>query len=401
MTEPPRITSLHNVGVTIGYVLFGIAFCLVPGTGITWSPSSGTGVVLVGILAIIALGAIHLFRSQAPTRAACAGVMVLLVEAVISGTTSIGALLIECDILYSLVIARTSVKYQRLISIIAAACVSTAALGLLQAHTLTPPAPQLILLLLGLGITVWWALTVRAPMTQADAERERAALIAEAAAANQRKAVVAERLQISRELHDTISGQLSAITMQAAGAVAAAPSSLTAEELTERLQRIRTLSLEAMGEMRRLIDVLRTDTPSPVAHPQNWSHVDSLLERARDGGRRITVTGDAPATLHLDPLVSVTAVNVLREALVNAEKHARDSEVTIDIRRLDGAFTMTVMNERNPDPHATSVSSGYGLIGLAERVRLSGGSLDIDATEDTWTLRTRLPLLAGRESQHA
>ncbi|ALN13889.1 histidine kinase [Acidipropionibacterium acidipropionici] len=55
-------------------------------------------------------------------------------------------------------------------------------------------------------------------MTHAEEERERAALIAEAAAAKQREALVAERLQISRELHDTISGHLSAITIQAAGA---------------------------------------------------------------------------------------------------------------------------------------------------------------------------------------
>src|SRR5699024_8067113 len=152
-------------------------------------------------------------------------------------------------------------------------------------------------------ITLWWGITVRTPMTRAEEERERAALIAEAAAAKQREALVAERLQSSRELHDTISGHLSTITNQAAGALATPPPP-TAEELTERLGHIRVLSLDAMGDMRTLIDVLRTDTSSPVALPQNWSSVDSLIAGARESGTSITLSGDDPGTITLDPLVS-------------------------------------------------------------------------------------------------
>src|SRR5690606_6056177 len=277
---------------------------------------------------------------------------------------------------------------------------SIAVAGLLLANILAAPLLQVTILLLAVGVTLWWGITVRAPMTRAEEERERAALIAEAAAARQREALVAERLQLSRELHDTIAGHLSAITTQAAGALAAA-APLTAEELTERLGRIRALSLDAMGDMRTLIDVLRTDTSSPVALPQNWSSVDSLIAGARESGTSITLTGDDPAMITLDPLVSVTAYNALRDALVNAEKHAPGGDVRVDARAAGEAGAMGVADGQHAPARHGGVSAGYGLIGLAGRVRLCGGGRGIDRSGGAWALRVGLPLAAGRETQHA
>lgn len=400
MTGTDPIPSPRHAWITVGYVVIAIGFCFVPGIGIEWFAASRSQVLIGGIATAITLGAVHLFRNRWPTVVVVAGLAVMTVEALATGTTSVGAILIECDALYSLVIARSTEQTRRLLPMIAAACLSIAVAGLLLANILAAPLLQVTILLLAVGVTLWWGITVRAPMTRAEEERERAALIAEAAAAKQREALVAERLQLSRELHDTISGHLSAITIQAAGALAATVP-LTAEELTERLGRIRALSLDAMGDMRTLIDVLRTDTSSPVALPQNWSSVDSLIAGARESGTSVALTGDDPAMITLDPLVSVTAYNALREALVNAEKHAPGRDVTIDIRREAEAMSMTITNGQHPPAHVGAVSSGYGLIGLAERVRLCGGALDIDRSDDTWALRVRLPLTAGRETQHA
>ncbi|MEF3322854.1 histidine kinase [Gulosibacter sp. GYB002] len=400
MTGTDPVPSPGHAWITIGYVVIAIGFCFAPGIGIEWFAGPYPQVLIGGIATAIALGAVHLFRNRWPTVVVVAGLAVMTVEALATGTTSVGAILIECDALYSLVIAGSTAQTRRLLPMIAAACLSIAVAGLLLANILAAALLQVTILLLAVGVTLWWGITVRAPMTRAEEERERAALIAEAAAAKQREMLAAERLQLSRELHDTISGHLSAITIQAAGALAAtAP--LTAEELTERLGRIRVLSLDAMGDMRTLIDVLRTDTSSPVALPQNWSSVDSLIAGARASRASVTLTGDDPTTITLVPLVSVTAYNALREALVNAEKHAPGRDVTIDIRREGEALAMTITNGQQPPAHDGAVSSGYGLIGLAERVRLCGGDLDIDRSDDTWTLRVRLPLTAGRETQHA
>ncbi|WGH83572.1 sensor histidine kinase [Auritidibacter ignavus] len=400
MTGTGSIPSLRHTWITIGYVVVAIGFCFVPGAGIEWFATPRSQVLIGSIATAIALGIVHLFRQKWPTVVVVAGLAVMTAEGLTTGTTSVGAILIECDALYSLVIARPTTRSRRLLPMIAAACLSSAVGGLLLANLLAEPLLQMTTLLLAVGVTLWWGITVRAPMTRAEEERERATLIADAVAAKQREALVAERLQISRELHDTISGHLSAITIQAAGALATTTPP-TAEELTERLERVRALSLDAMGDMRTLIDVLRTDTSSSLALAQNWSSVDSLIAGARESGTSITLTGDDPATINLDPLVSVTAYYVLREALVNAEKHAPGSDVTIDIRHEDEVLAMTITNGQHRPGRVGAMPSGYGLIGLAERVRLCNGELDIDRSNDTWTLRVCLPLRTGRESQHA
>lgn len=395
----PVLPSRH-AWVTAGYVVVAIGFCFVPGIGIEWFAAPREQVLIGGIATAVALGVVHLFRNRWPALVVAIGLAVMIVEALITGTTSVGAILIECDAIYSLVIVRSTARSQRLLPMIAAACLSIAVAGLVLANILSAPLLQVTILLLAVGVTLWWGITVRTPMTRAEQERERAELIAEAAAAKQREALVAERLQISRELHDAISGHLSAITIQSAAAIAASVPP-TVEELTEHLRRIRALSLDAMGDMRTLIDVLRTDAASPIALPQNWSSVGSLIDSVRGSGTSIALTGDDPGTITLDPLVSVTAYNFVREALVNAEKHAPGMDVTVDIRSEGKTLDMTVTNGRRPGAEAGAASSGYGLVGLAERVRLCSGDLDIDSTKDTWSLRVRLPLTAGREIHYA
>ncbi|WP_157756361.1 hypothetical protein [Acidipropionibacterium acidipropionici] len=78
-----------------------------------------------------------------------------------------------------------------------------------------------------------------------------------------------------------------------------------------------------MGDMRTLIDVLRTDTSSPVARCRRTGH-RGLAHRGRTRIRHIHHPDRRRSCDdHPGPLVSVTAYNALREALVNAEKHAR------------------------------------------------------------------------------
>lgn len=400
MAVTNQALSSRRTWVTVGYLLVAIGFCFVPGIGIEWFAAPRSRVLIGGIATAIVLGALHLFRTRRPLAVVVAGLAVMGVEAAATGTTSVGAILIECDAIYTLVIARSTVQSQRLLPVVAAACLSVAVAGLLLANVLSAPLLQATILLLAIGVTLWWGITVRAPMIRADQERERAVFTAQAADAKQREALIAERLQISRELHDTISGHLAAITIQSVAAVAA-PTSLTVEELIVRLARIRTLSLDAMADMRTLIDVLRTDTPTPVALPHNWSTIGALIEHARESGVSLTLTGDDTETITLDPLASVAAYNAVREALVNASKHAPGTEVTVDIRSEDNRLEITIANDQRPEVDTGAVSSGYGLIGLAERIRLCGGALDIDRSDETWTLRVRLPQITGRETQHA
>lgn len=393
-------SSSRSTWVTVGYALVAIGFCFVPGIGIEWFDAPRPQVMFGGMATAIVLGSLHLFRRRWPTTVVLAGLGVMVAEAALTGTTSVGAILIECDAIYSLVIARSTARGERLLPVIAAACLTVAVAGLLLANVLSAPLLQATILLLAVGVTLWWGVSVRAPMTRADQERERAVLIAQAAEAKHREALVSERLQISRELHDAISGHLSAMAMQSAAAVAL-PEPLTVEDQTARLSRIRTLSLDAMSDMRTLIDVLRTDASAPVALPQNWSAVGELFARARASGTALTITGDDPETVCLSPLVSVAAYNALREALVNAAKHAPGAEVTVDIRGDDGRLAVTITDDQRSSDEPGVVSSGYGLSGLAERVRLCGGEIDIEPGDRNWILRVVLPQITQREVRHA
>lgn len=392
-------SSSRGAWLTGGYVLVAIAFCFVPEVGIEWFAAPRAQVVIGGILAVLVLGGLHLLRVRWPATVVVGGVAVMIAEAVTTGTTSVGAILIECDALYGLVIARSTVRSQRLIPVIAAVCLSLAVAGLLLANVLSAPMVQTTILLLAAGVTLWWGITVRIPMDRAHAERERAALVAEAEDAKHREALVAERLQISRELHDAISGHLSAIAMQSAAAAVSSESPVSPQ--TEKMARIRALSLDAMADMRTLIDVLRSDPPTPVALPQKWSDIETLIDRMRESGSALTVTGDDPSTIRLAPIVSVAAYNVVREALVNAAKHAPDSPVAVDIRGDDDLLAITIENGRPPPGRSGAASAGYGLSGLAERVRLCGGRLDIDASDARWILRAVLPQTSRGDVHHA
>ncbi|WP_192497026.1 sensor histidine kinase [Gulosibacter chungangensis] len=387
------------VWITVAYVIVAIGLCLVPRVGIEWFPASSTRVLAGGILAVIVMGGVHLFRMRWPASVAILGIGVMVAEVALTGTTSVGTILIECDALYNLVLLRSSARSQRILSIIASVCLALAGLGMLLESVLPVPLMQMNVLLLAAAVTLWWGITVRTPTIEAERERERAALIAEAAEAKQREALATERMQISRELHDTISGHLSAIAMQSAAATAS-PDPLDARDLTERLSRVRGLSLAAMADMRKMIDVLRSDTATPSALSQNWSAVAELIELTRAAGVPVTLAGDDLDIVRLDPLASVAAFNVVREALLNATKHAPGSPVTVDVRVGDEQASITVTNPY-AEQHDRAASSGYGLLGLSERVRLSGGDLEIDRENATWTVRALLPLTTQGVERHA
>src|SRR5690606_41988903 len=99
MTGVPPIPSPRHVWITVGYVVVAIGFCFVPGIGIEWFAAPRSQVLIGGIATAIALGAVHLFRNRWPTMVVGAGLAVMIVEALATGTTSVGAVLLECDAL--------------------------------------------------------------------------------------------------------------------------------------------------------------------------------------------------------------------------------------------------------------------------------------------------------------
>src|SRR5215467_11466205 len=141
------------------------------------------------------------------------------------------------------------------------------------------------------------------------------------------RALLEERQRIARELHDVVAHHMSVIAIQAEAApykTADPPA-----ELVESFADIRTSALSGLGELRRVLWVLRTGVPGTAPQP-GLADLDALVDSARSGGVSVTVVCDGePAALPEG--VDLSAYRIVQEALSNAMRHAPGSHVRVDM----------------------------------------------------------------------
>ncbi|MEU0006101.1 histidine kinase [Streptomyces sp. NPDC006314] len=210
------------------------------------------------------------------------------------------------------------------------------------------------------------------------------------AAAEARAADLAVRNRLARELHDSVGHALSAVTLQASAArrlLGTDP-----EFVREALAAIEDTTRRTVGELDAVLGVLRDgDAPGTAPAPTLAADLDGLLRRTRAAGQPVTATvGTDPAAL--PPLVSREAYRIVQEGLSNALKHAGEP-VTVRITTAGDRLEITVENRLGAAP-ACRPGGGHGLRGIADRVRLLGGTAQAGATDGTWRLHVQLPLTA-------
>jgi len=186
-----------------------------------------------------------------------------------------------------------------------------------------------------------------------------------------------ERVRIARELHDLVAHHLSMISVQAEAARLTTPG--MPGEGARRLASIGDTARTALGEMRRLIGVLREDAPEEASRtPQpGLADLTRLVDQAQESSRagvRLIVSGPIAA---LDPGMLLTVFRIVQEALTNVRRHAPDASVDVELRHGPDALRILV---RDNGPAATlgalpGRSAGHGLVGMRERVAMLGGSL--------------------------
>jgi signal transduction histidine kinase len=211
-------------------------------------------------------------------------------------------------------------------------------------------------------------------------------------------AVRSERLALARELHDIVAHSVSAMIMQAAGAT-----TLVADRdarIREALGQIEKSGVQAMTELHRLLGLLRSVDAgaTEVAHPYGAApglhDVDELVDAARGTGMDVRVhqTG---APVPLDASVSLTAYRVVQEALTNAMRYAgRSALAELTLVWTPSRLFLTVRDENGiVDGAKPGVpGSGYGLVGLSERVKLIGGHLGYGPTTEGFLVQAELPI---------
>jgi signal transduction histidine kinase len=196
-----------------------------------------------------------------------------------------------------------------------------------------------------------------------------------------------ERVGLARELHDVVAHHVSAIAVQAQAGRAMAGQ--RPEAGLEALAAIEGEASRTLAEMRAMVRVLRDEAPAEYAPQPGVADLVSLARR--DPVPVVEVT--LPDDLHELPLqVDAAGYRVAQEALTNALRHARNAScVEIRVVQDAGRLRLRVTDDGQSDP-TRSTSHGFGLLGMAERVQLLGGTLHAGpAPEGGWTVDAELP----------
>jgi signal transduction histidine kinase len=195
-----------------------------------------------------------------------------------------------------------------------------------------------------------------------------------------------ERLHIARELHDSLTHQISVIKVQSEVAVHVARK--RGEPVPEALLAIREAGREATRELRATLEALRDDGKTPL---YGLAHVPELVERARTTGLDATLTiegqrHDVPAALDR------TAYRIVQESLTNIARHAAAATATVRIDYRPDALAIRVDDDGKATPD-TAPMPGVGLLGMRERVTALGGRLRAEPrSEGGFTVHAELPV---------
>lgn len=188
------------------------------------------------------------------------------------------------------------------------------------------------------------------------------------------RALAEERLAVARDLHDLVSHNLAAITLQAAAA-RRRPGSPD----TTALAAIEQAGRSAVRDLRAMLDTLAQPLGGPLAPAPGLRDLEALAARHGE------VNG--PVELEIDPALErapdsarLTAYRVVQEALTNVCRHAPGARVSVRLAATDGAVVVDVENDPLGSNLPVSPGSGYGLAGMRERVSLFGGTVTAGAT---------------------
>jgi signal transduction histidine kinase len=211
-----------------------------------------------------------------------------------------------------------------------------------------------------------------------------------------------ERLELARELHDVVAHHVTGIVVQAQAA--GFTGGEDPQTLPSALGSIETAGLNTLAAIRQLVGLLRSpdDTPgvSPVPEP-----ISQLVERFTHHGPAVDLRLPAdPPAADWPPQVTNTVYRVVQEALTNITRHAPTAHsVTVTITHDPGQVAVVVTDDAPTTGHGADhpfhPGSGYGLVGMRERVEALGGQLRAGPQPSTgWAVHASLPVSARSTS---
>ncbi|WP_084104371.1 sensor histidine kinase [Demequina sp. NBRC 110056] len=191
--------------------------------------------------------------------------------------------------------------------------------------------------------------------------------------AREAEAVADERARIARELHDVVAHSLTVVTIQLQ-AVRRRLGDDHADEARD-LSAAETVTREAMGEMRRLLGVLRGGGDGDLAPAPGLDELPRLVERLSTPHTSVHLAIEGTPR-PLTPGLDLAAFRVAQEAITNATRHAHASRIDVAVRWEAGRVVLEVRDDGRGMPSEDTLG-GHGLVGMRERIALYGGHLDI------------------------
>jgi signal transduction histidine kinase len=199
-------------------------------------------------------------------------------------------------------------------------------------------------------------------------------------------AVTAERTRIAREMHDVVAHGLSVVITLAEGA--ATRTSSDPETARAAMKQVAAAGRQSLGEMRRLLDVLRTDEDTDRAPQPGLSALDALVDDVRATGMAVDVHQEGELD-RLDPTVQLAIYRAVQEGLTNVLKHARGAtRVFVEVVRDQDAVRFAVRDDGRATP--PSGAPGSGLQGMRERLAMFDGTIEAGPSGAGWTVSGRL-----------
>ncbi|MFE0156232.1 sensor histidine kinase [Nonomuraea sp. NPDC059007] len=207
------------------------------------------------------------------------------------------------------------------------------------------------------------------------------------------QAVLEERARIARELHDVVAHHMSVIAIQAEAVPLKAAGD--AKQLEEGLAVIRSLSLDAIAQLRQVLGVLRDADGRKETTPQpDLEGIDALVANARAAGLAVLFRR-SPQVEEVPQAVGLSAYRIVQESLSNVMRHAPGATVSLEVAREGDELVVRVANGPGARPAESSAGAGHGLVGMRERAVLLGGTLEAGPIADGFEVVARLPLEAA------
>jgi signal transduction histidine kinase len=184
-----------------------------------------------------------------------------------------------------------------------------------------------------------------------------------------------ERARIARELHDIVAHSVSVMGVQAGAARLSMDTD--PDRARQVLISIEESAREAVGELRRLLGILRSDGQPPELAPQpGLADLPGLLAHSQQAGVAVKLAIEGEP-FPLPPGVDLAAYRIVQEAITNVRKHAAPCTASVRITYASTRITIEVHDTgRRAHLAGAGKNGGHGLVGMRERAAVYGGTLE-------------------------